>query len=147
MTDVRAVVSAVGLGGLCSKTVLLCYDAIPYALVWYSAPTDFVYRFQSHNRLLLRRAIGRFCLIGPHPSDYAHALSACYFLQAVFLPALGLWSSPPARRVSHHTCYSFLTFSVFLSTERIDESYIKAPTATSNCRLTTSEYAWEFFGR
>ena len=53
-------------------------------------------------------------LIGPHPSDYAHALSACYyFLQAVFLSALGLWSSPPARRFSHDTSYSFLTFSVF----------------------------------
>ena len=72
-------------------------------------------------------------LIGPRPSDYAHALSACYyFLQAVFLPALGLWSSPPARRVNHDTSYSFLTLCFFLSTERIDESYIKAPTATSN---------------
>ena len=86
-------------------------------------------------------------LIGPHPSDYAHALSACfYFLQAVFLPALGLWSSLAARRVSHDTSYSFLTFSVFLNIERIDESYIKAPTATSNCRLTTSEDAWGFLG-
>ena len=75
-------------------------------------------------------------LIGPHPSDYAHALSACYFLQAVFLPALGLWSFPPA-----------LFFGFFLSTERIDESYIKAPTATSNCRLTISENVWAFFGR
>ena len=53
-------------------------------------------------------------LIGPHPSDYAHTLSACcYFLQAVFLPALGLWSSLPARRVSQDTSYPFLTFSVF----------------------------------
>ena len=43
VNDVRAAVFAVGLGGLCSKTVLLCYDAIPYALVSYSAPTDFVY--------------------------------------------------------------------------------------------------------
>ena len=35
-------------------------------------------------------------LIGPRPSDYPHALSACYyFLQAVFLLALGLWSSLP----------------------------------------------------
>ena len=94
-------------------------------------------------------------LIGPRPSDYPHALSACYyFLQAVFLLALGLWSSLPARQLSLDTSYSFLTFSVFffvffffLSTERIDESYIKAPTATSNCRLTTSEDAWAFFGR
>ena len=92
-------------------------------------------------------------LIGPRPSDYPHALSACYyFLQAVFLLALGLWSSLPARQLSLDTYYSFLTFSVFfffffLSTERIDESYIKAPTATSNCRLTTSEDAWAFFGR
>ena len=53
-------------------------------------------------------------LIGPHPSDYAHALSACYyFLQAVFLPALGLWRSLPARRVSRDTSNSFLTFSFF----------------------------------
>ena len=93
-------------------------------------------------------------LIGPRPSDYPHALSACYyFLPAVFLLALGLWSSLPARQLSLDTSYSFLTFSVFffffffLSTERIDESYIKAPTATSNCRLTTSEDAWAFFGR
>ena len=89
-------------------------------------------------------------LIGPRPSDYPHALSACYyFLPAVFLLALGLWSSLPARQLSLDTSYSFLIFSVFffLSTERIDESYIKAPTATSNCRLTTSEDAWAFFGR
>ena len=93
-------------------------------------------------------------LIGPRPSDYPHALSACYyFLPAVFLLALGLWSSLPARQLSLDTSYSFLTFCFFffffffLSTERIDESYIKAPTATSNCRLTTSEDAWAFFGR
>ena len=57
-------------------------------------------------------------LIGPHPSDYARALSACYyFLQAVFLPALGLWSSLPARRVSHDIlpipdllCFFFVFF-------------------------------------
>ena len=92
-------------------------------------------------------------LIGPRRSDYPHALSACYyFLQAVFLLALGLWSSLPARQLSLVTSYSFLTFSgfflffFFLSTERIDESYIKAPTATSNCRLTTSEDAWAFLG-
>ena len=53
-------------------------------------------------------------LIGPRPSDYPHALSACYyFLQAVFLLALGLWSSLPARQLSLDTSYSFLTFSVF----------------------------------
>ena len=90
-------------------------------------------------------------IIGPRPSDYPHALSACYyFLQAVFLLALGLWSSLPARQLSLDTSYSFLTFSVFFFfffTERIDESNIKAPTATSNCRLTTSEDAWAFFGR
>ena len=90
-------------------------------------------------------------LIGPRPPDYPHALSFCYyFLQAVFLPALGLWSSLPARQLSLDTSYSFLTFSgffCFFCTERIDESYIKAPTATSNCRLTTSEDAWAFFGR
>ena len=53
-------------------------------------------------------------LIGPRPSDYPHALSACYyFLQAVSLLALGLWSSLPARQLSLDTSYSFLTFSVF----------------------------------
>ena len=53
-------------------------------------------------------------LIGPRPSDYPHALSACYyFLPAVFLLALGLWSSLPARQLSLDTSYSFLTFSVF----------------------------------
>ena len=90
-------------------------------------------------------------LIGPRPSDYPHALSACYyFLQAVFFLALGLWSSLLARQLSLDTSYSFLTFSVFFFFfffERIDESNIKAPTATSNCRLTTSEDAWAFFGR
>ena len=87
-------------------------------------------------------------LIGPHPSDYAHALSAgYYFLQAVFLPALGLWSSLPARRVSHDTSFPFLTFSCFLCFFKLLKGYIKAPTATSNCRLTTSKDAWAFFGR
>ena len=53
-------------------------------------------------------------LIGPRPSDYPHALSACYyFLPAVFLLALGLWSSLPARQLSLDTSYSFLIFSVF----------------------------------
>ena len=32
----------------------------------------------------------------------------------------------------------------FLSTERIDERYIKAPIAASKCRPTTSEVAWVF---
>ena len=59
-------------------------------------------------------------LIGPHPSDYAHALSACYYFpQAIFLPVLGLWSSPPARRVSHNTSYSFLTFSIFFKVLKV----------------------------
>ena len=131
------------------------------SLVFHNLPS--LYLFQSRNRLLLRSTSDRpLCfpracvgLIGPRPSDYPHALSACYyFLPAVFLLALGLWSSLPARQLSLDTSYSFLIFSVFfffffffLSTERIDESYIKAPTATSNCRLTTSEDAWAFFGR
>ena len=103
--------------------------------------------FASTSDRLLRFPSACVGLIGPNPSDYEHALSACYyFLQA----ALGLWSSPQARQVSHNTSYSFLTFSVFFtteSTERVDENYIKAPTATSNCRLTTPEDAWAFFGR
>ena len=32
-------------------------------------------------------------------------------------------------------------------TERVDESNIKAPTAKSECRLTTSEDAWVVFTR
>ena len=38
-------------------------------------------------------------------------------------------------------CFSFS----FLNTERIDERNIKAPTATSKCRSTTSEVAWMFW--
>ena len=41
----------------------------------------------------------------------------------------------------------FFFFFFFLSTERIDESYIKVLTATSNGRLTTSENAWVLFWR
>ena len=43
-----------------------------------------------------------------------------------------------------HLTYSGL-FCFFLSTERIDERNIKAPTATSECRPTSSEVAWVFF--
>ena len=49
-----------------------------------------------------------------------------------------------------HLTYSGLflfVFVVFLSTERIDERYIKAPIAASKCRPTTSEVAWVFSGR
>ena len=53
-------------------------------------------------------------LIGPHPSNYAHVLSACYyFLLAIFLPALSLWSFLPASRVGHETSHSFLTLCFF----------------------------------
>ena len=38
-------------------------------------------------------------------------------------------------------------FFFFLSTERIDASYFKAPLATSKSRHTTSEDAWAFFIR
>ena len=41
-----------------------------------------------------------------------------------------------------HLTHSGLSL-FFLSTERIDESYIKAPTTTS---ITTSEDTWAFFG-
>ena len=46
-------------------------------------------------------------------------------------------------------CGGFCTsvLFIFLYTERIDKSYIKALTATSNCQLSTSEDAWAFFGR
>ena len=39
-----------------------------------------------------------------------------------------------------HSIRTFFAF--FLSTERVDESNTKAPTATSKCQLTTSEDAW-----
>ena len=105
---------------------------------------DRVYLFQLSNCLL---TFGRFAFpahalvsSGPHLSDYAHWLSA---YQPSFPCALSLWSSLSARRVSHDTSHSFQTFS---TTERIDESYIKALTATPNCRLTISEDAWAFLG-
>ena len=41
-----------------------------------------------------------------------------------------------------HNCYFSL---FFLSTERIDASYFKAPLATSKSRQTTSEDAWALF--
>ena len=98
-----------------------------------------------HSAALLSRHMCRSLRSGPYPSDYVHMLSAYYFRPATFLNALSLLSSLSARQVSHHTSRSFQTFSVFcLSTERTDESYIKAPTAISNCRLTTSEDAWVF---
>ena len=43
-----------------------------------------------------------------------------------------------------HTTVASLSF-FFLSTERIDASYFKAPLATSKSRQTTSEDAWALF--
>ena len=63
--------------------------------------------------------------------------------------ARALWLSvfyrPTHSRLSassdiHDTSHSFRTFLFF--TERVDKSNIKAPTATSKCRLTASEDAW-----
>ena len=44
-----------------------------------------------------------------------------------------------------HTTVTSLFFFFFLSTERIDASYFKAPLATSKSRQTTSEGAWALF--
>ena len=103
--------------------------------------------FASTSDRLLRFPSACVGLIGPNPSDYEHALSACYyFLQAIFLRARPLELPASQASQSQH----ILLIPVFFttkSTERIDESYIKAPTATSNCRLTTPEDAWAFFGR
>ena len=41
----------------------------------------------------------------------------------------------------------FILYIYFLSTERVDERNIKAPTDTSKRRPTTSEDAWVFFMR
>ena len=51
-------------------------------------------------------------------------------------------AQPLELPVGHDTYHSFRTFC-FLSTERINESYIKAPTATSNCWLTMRGRFWE----
>ena len=83
-----------------------------------------IHHVQSRNRTSVRPLGACVGLTEPHPSDYAHALSAYHFLPAVFLPALSLWSSLSARRADHDTSHSFRTSSVFF--ERIDESYIKA---------------------
>ena len=55
----------------------------------------------------------------------------------------------PGETFMTHLTYSGLCcfFFFFLSTERIDERYIKAPIAASKCRPTTSEVAWVFSGR
>ena len=44
-----------------------------------------------------------------------------------------------------HTTVTTLSLFFFLSTERIDASYFKAPFATSTSRQTTSEDAWALF--
>ena len=72
---------------------------------------------------------------------------------AISLPAFHL-ATPPrlasigqVRRSWHNALITdFLAF-FFLSTERIDERKIKAPTAASKARPTTFEGAWVFFIR
>ena len=117
-----------------------------------------LYLFQSRNRLLLRRAIGRFAFPAHASvsSDHAPLIIRTRYLPVIisYRPSFSLRSAsgapcqPDNSVLTHitHSCFFFFFF-FFLSTERIDESYIKAPTATSNCRLTTSEDAWAFFGR
>ena len=96
----------------CTNRQLLLSEVSPSSHILSLSVTQSAFASTSDRPLCFPRAcVG---LIGPRPSDYPHALSACYyFLPAVFLLALGLWSSLPARQLSLDTSYSFLTFSVF----------------------------------
>ena len=81
-----------------------------------------------------------------HPFHPAHArcgdLSFCRFtdLRTASVPAFH-----PAQ--TFMTCLTQSGHCFFLSTERVDERNIKAPTDTSKRRPTTSEDAWVFFMR
>ena len=74
--------------------------------------------------------------------------SSCRF--SSYNTASGRFYQPGETFMTHLTysglCCFFIYF-FFLSTERIDERYIKAPIAASKCRPTTSEVAWVFSGR
>ena len=76
-------------------------------------------------------------------------LAICSFCRfSSYNTASGRFYQPGETFMTHLT-YSglLLFFFFFLSTERIDERYIKAPIAASKCRPTTSEVAWVFSGR
>ena len=73
--------------------------------------------------------------------------SSCRF--SSYNTASGRFYQPGETFMTHLTysglcCFFYLFFK---STERIDESDIKAPIAASKCRPTTSEVAWVFSGR
>ena len=75
--------------------------------------------------------------------------SSCRF--SSYNTASGRFYQPGETFMTHLTysglCCFLFCFLFFLSTERIDERYIKAPIAASKCRPTTSEVAWVFSGR
>ena len=74
-------------------------------------------------------------------------LAICSFCRfSSYNTASGRFYQPGETFMTHLT-YSRLCCFFFLSTERIDERYIKAPIAASKCRPTTSEVAWVFSGR
>ena len=80
-------------------------------------------------------------------------LAICSFCRfSSYNTASGRFYQPGETFMTHLTysrlcCFFFFFFFFFLSTERIDERYIKAPIAASKCRPTTSEVAWVFSGR
>ena len=87
-----------------------------------------------------------------HPFHPAHArcgdLSFCRFtdLRTASVPAFQPAQTFMTCLTQSGPCCLFLFFFIFL-TERVDESNIKAPTATSKRRPTTSEDAWVVFMR
>ena len=88
-----------------------------------------------------------------HPFHPAHArcgdLSFCRFtdLRTASVPAFQPAQTFMTCLTQSGPCCFFAFFFFFLSTERVDERNIKAPTDTSKRRPTTSEDAWVFFMR
>ena len=88
-----------------------------------------------------------------HPFHPAHArcgdLSFCRFtdLRTASVPAFQPAQTFMTCLTQSGPCCFFFFFFFFLSTERVDERNIKAPTDTSKRRPTTSEDAWVFFMR
>ena len=82
-----------------------------------------------------------------HPFHPAHArcgdLSFCRFtdLRTASVPAFQPAQTFMTCLTQSGPCFFF----IFIFTERVDESNIKAPTATSKRRPTTSEDAWVVF--
>ena len=108
------------------------------------------YLFQSQIRLLRapdRRFFQHACVILPkstHPfHPHARALWRSFFLP-FYRPTHSFCACLSAFWDIYDMCHSIRTLLLFASTERVDESNIKAPTSTSKCWLTTSEDAWVF---